>query len=322
MFITNFRRAHDLTVEELGFYIRGIGARMDPPLRVSDILLENLEVKRGYKTVPALANLIAEACRATPAQRDTIVLKKYRGTWKPSGKPLPRLPRKIRAERTPTPDKGHGDGSCCLGLTASATHEAYRNAVAGHKTEEPSPCPTHKPKRRPGPAGSEVYAIDAAGNILRKHPSVLNAATCHGRATVFAYKRASGRINGNEFIPDGVTFRYAAQWDAMTPAQRRADVERARRPFNPARIHSGHIQGKAQQVVVIDRQGREVGRFDSVREAWKATGRGVSYPNICDRCKGGRFKGPFARNGLAYRCAEEWDEMTEAQKREYLGLNG
>lgn len=161
MFITDFRRAHDLTVEELGFYIRQLGARQDPPLRVSDILLENLERKRDYVTVPVLANLIAEACRATPAQRDTIVLEKYRGTWTPSGKPLPKLPPRRPPMILPegNRDKGHGDGSCCLGLTASVTHEAYRNDVAGHKTEEPSPCPVGAALRRP-----PVILTEGTGN--------------------------------------------------------------------------------------------------------------------------------------------------------------
>lgn len=83
MWITDFREAHGLSVAQLGAVIRRAGARMDPPLRVSDVLLENLEMRKGYRTVPKLANLIAEVCGATAKQRDALVLKKYQGKWAP-----------------------------------------------------------------------------------------------------------------------------------------------------------------------------------------------------------------------------------------------
>ena len=72
-----------MSVAQLGAVIRRVGARLDPPLRVSDVLLENLEMRKGYRTVPKLANLIAEVCGATAKQRDALVLKKYRGKWAP-----------------------------------------------------------------------------------------------------------------------------------------------------------------------------------------------------------------------------------------------
>ena len=83
MWLTDFREAHGLSVAQLGAVIRRAGARMDPPLRVSDVLLENLETRKGYRTVPKLANLIAEVCGATAKQRDALVLKKHRGKWAP-----------------------------------------------------------------------------------------------------------------------------------------------------------------------------------------------------------------------------------------------
>ena len=104
MWITDFREAHGLSVAQLGAVIRKAGARMDPPLRVSDVLLENLEMRRGYRTVPKLANLIAEVCGATAQQRDALVLKKHRGKWvpKPGATWTPPEPEK---PKPPTPPK-------------------------------------------------------------------------------------------------------------------------------------------------------------------------------------------------------------------------
>lgn len=83
VWITEFRARHGLELEALGGMIRRVGARMNPPLRVSDELLYRLESQKNFRTVPKLANLIAEVCGATAGQRDALVLKKYRGAWAP-----------------------------------------------------------------------------------------------------------------------------------------------------------------------------------------------------------------------------------------------
>lgn len=66
---------------------------------MSDTLIENLELVRGYKTVPALADLIADACQATAAQRDELVLEKYRGTYRP--RPVKLTPQPEKAAPAP-----------------------------------------------------------------------------------------------------------------------------------------------------------------------------------------------------------------------------
>lgn len=166
-----------------------------------------------------------------------------------------------------------------------------------------------------------MYAIDAAGNIVKKYNTLRAAAYYTGRQPVFVWKRANGQILGNEFQPDGVTFRYAAQWDAMTVSQRRADVERARQvQYRKEKKHSGH-SGASRTVVVIDRRGHEVGRYPGIKQAWEATGNGVSYPVVAGRCTYRYAKSPYARNGYAYRYADDWDNMTEEQRREFLRID-
>ena len=123
VWLTDFREAHGLSVAELGAVIRRVGARMDPPLRVSDVLLENLEMRKGYRTVPKLANLIAEVCGATAKQRDALVLKKHRGKWtpKPGATWMPPEPEK---PKPPEPPKESAKAWCrpvvCLNRAGNA----------------------------------------------------------------------------------------------------------------------------------------------------------------------------------------------------------
>ena len=83
MWLTDFRAQHGLDLGTLGYCIRVEGLRRNPPLRVSDQLLYMLERLEGFRTVPKLADLIAEVCGATAGQRDALVLERYRGTWTP-----------------------------------------------------------------------------------------------------------------------------------------------------------------------------------------------------------------------------------------------
>ena len=109
MWLEDFRRAHGLTLEELGAYIRRLGRKKHPEITVSDILLERLEGEPKFRTVPAIADLIAEACGATAQQRDRLVLEKDRGTWKPKPgrKPTPKPKAPVEEEPEPKNDGHH-----------------------------------------------------------------------------------------------------------------------------------------------------------------------------------------------------------------------
>lgn len=276
MWITEFRKEYGLTLEQLGAAIRRVGARKNPPARVSDILLENLETKRGYKTVPGLADLIAETCGATPAKRDELVLERYRGTWRGTGKP------KVGQRKPPT----------------------ERPVAAA-----PTPPPTAVKKKRSNGHDRQVIAIDRNGNIVHRYGSVKNAWGMTGLNPSSIRKRCCGTIMGDEFRAYGYTFRYADAWEGLTEDQRKAELARA-----AARL-SDRPEGNKQPVVAVDRGGN-VRRFATLREASAMTG--DSPPAISQQINRHRTRTVYSWRGFAYRKAEDWDGMTEEQRREFL----
>lgn len=284
MWITDFRQAHGLTLEELGRAIRYVGRKKDPELRVSDVLLENLETKPGYKTVPKLADLIAETCGATAAQRDELVLEQYRGTWKPKR----RSPVKaaLGAVARPMPP----------GKTAPPPTDGKAHPRKGATAERDA-------------RSHRVYGIDRQGNIVHRYTSVKNAFAMTGLLPSTIRKRCYGIVRGNEFRGMGFTFRYADLWDSLTEDQRRAEVALA------AASLSERPEGNQQPVVAIDRNG-SVWRFDSLRDASRMTG--DSPPAISQHIHGERTRTVYSWRGFAYRRAGDWDAMTAKQRKEFL----
>ena len=309
MWLEDFRRAHGLTLEELGAYIRRLGRKKHPEITVSDILLERLEGEPKFRTVPAIADLIAEACGATAQQRDRLVLEKDRGTWKPKPgrKPAPK-PKAAIVEEEPEPKND------------------------GH----------HHP----------VVAVDRAGFAVMRFAGVKNAAARCGVSHKMVYSRCLRQLGRDEFRALGFTFRYAEEWDGMTDTERRADVAGRRTgtssvsadalppvhgPAGPVSLETAHSavsraldapEGKAQEtrhvhyqrgVVAVDREGHEVARWDMVKHAQLDTG--VAQSTISKSIQG-RRNAPYVRGvDLAFIDAEEWDDMTEAQRRARLGLD-
>ena len=294
MWIEDFRRAHGLTLEDLGAYIRRLGGKRHPPIKVSDTLLERLEGEPKFRTVPAIADLIAEACGATAEQRDKLVLEKHRGTWKP------------KPGRKP--------------------------AVKAAESEEPEM--EDDGKSRP------VVAVDRAGFVVFRFVSVKNAAGRCGVSPKAVYERCLRRLVNNEFSKLGFSFRYAEEWDGMSDTERRADVAGRREKekgaggggVDAAATETGRDRLYAKKkeeprarhvhyqrgVVTVDRQGREVARWDMVKHAHVDTG--VAESTISKSILGKR-NAPYVRGvDLAFIAAEEWDDMTEAQRRARLGL--
>ena len=69
----------------------------------------------------------------------------------------------------------------------------------------------------------------------------------------------------------------------------------------------------------MDREGHEVARWDMVKHARLDTG--VAESTISQSITGKRNR-PFVRGvDLAFIDAEEWDDMTEAQRRARLELD-
>lgn len=77
-----------------------------------------------------------------------------------------------------------------------------------------------------------IVAIDRAGIEVLRFDSIGEAAKRFGSTppTVSNRCRRVGSAGYDEFIPPGVTFRYAAEWDAMDENERKTDISRRNFP--------------------------------------------------------------------------------------------
>lgn len=191
MWLTEFRERFGLDLGTLGYCIRVEGLRRNPPLRVSDQLLYMLERLEGFRTVPKLADLIAEVCGATAGQRDALVLERYRGTW--------------------TPKEG------------AKENDLFRHGFAvppflkgeGRKSQTAA-----EGRRKP------VLCIDRLGDVLARYVSIENAAAMTGLSRDAIADRVNRKITVNEFQLCGTTFRFEEEWKAMGTQQRIRDAQR------------------------------------------------------------------------------------------------
>lgn len=190
MWLSDFRKQFGLELETLGYYIRQEGQKRDPALRVSDELLYKLERLKGFRTVPKLADLIAEVCGATAEQRDQLVLEQYRGTWKPKAGHRAQATMAAPAPSPYSPREGR------KGLTAA------------------------EGRRKP------VVCVDRLGDVLARYVSIENAAAETGLSRDAIADRVSRKITANEFQLCGTTFRFEEEWKAMGPQQRIKDAQR------------------------------------------------------------------------------------------------
>ena len=192
MWITDFRQQFGLELETLGYYIRQEGRKRNPPLRVSDELLYLLENFGNFRTVPKLADLIAEVCGATAEQRDQLVLEQYRGTWKPKA--------------------GKGKGN-----------DLFRHGFAvppSHKGEGKKGMTAAEARRKP------VVCVDRLGDVIKRYDSIENAAAMTGLSREAISDRVNRKITANEYQLCGLTFRFAEEWGAMDAEARKRDAQR------------------------------------------------------------------------------------------------
>ena len=156
---------------------------------VSEALIDILENMNGGVTHHEIADAIADYTGATPEQRDSIVHKKHRGTYKPN----PRA-------------KNHA---------AAAAAEASEEEAKRQK----------KPSVR-----REIVALDRTGQEQGRYPTLIAAADAHLPCTSTTVANRCGRKLSkrvNEFVPYGVTFRYADEWDMMPDWLRKDDMKKA-----------------------------------------------------------------------------------------------
>ena len=184
MWITDYREQYRLELSQLGALIRRAGRRKEPQLRVSDVLLERLETEPSFRTVPALADLIAEACGATAKQRDALVLEKYRGTWKPT-RVKPEIEHRAAAAPIQAPAQRGAKG---------LTHGG-RSKFANAR---------------------EVVKLNRAGVELGRYRSCNYAAVQNGITESRVTDRCHRGYKSDEFKYMGFTFRFAEEWDKMS----------------------------------------------------------------------------------------------------------
>ena len=99
---------------------------------------------------------------------------------------------------------------------------------AAKKAKPAEPPKAEKPKRIGLAANAvAVVILDRAGNELGRYDSATDAGHAMGidgnNARTAVSRRCNRRV-GREYELCGATFRFAAEWDAMTPAERKKDL--------------------------------------------------------------------------------------------------
>lgn len=286
MWITDYREQYGLTLEQLGGLIRRAGRRKDPELSVSDTLLYMLETDPKCRTVPKLADLIAEVCGATARQRDALVLPKYRGTWKPT-RVKAEMERQTRPPKQPAPP-------------------AEPKQLAPLTEPKPSRKGLDHGGNNPFPSAREVVKLNRQGEEIARYRSCNQAAAQNCIRESHVTSRCHRRYKCDEFRLMDYTFRFAAEWDQMTEADRRLDMRR----FQDAKLGRGGTHG-ARMVTVLDRH-QHATTYDSIRDASEATH--VSYYKLQHVLFQAQNKAlPIAvAKGLKIMFTTTWDNLTEA----------
>lgn len=150
---------------------------------VTEGVIIRIEEGWGYGvTHPDFAKLICDYVGATAKQWDSIVPRKYRGTY--------------------TPQK--------------------RDRLKDFKPVKPEkPKEPYKPKNislRGGNRRKKVLQIGLDCEIMKSYPSVDEAAEALGKSKGFIASRAKAEVDFNEFQPLGFTFRFASDWNETAKA--------------------------------------------------------------------------------------------------------
>lgn len=181
MWITEFREANGMSLQDFGAIMRHRCRRAKLAGRISDGLIERLETEKGFVTHPHFANLIAEACGATARQRDAIVPEKYRGKWKPGGK---------------------------IATAGEVKRENPWRALPAVPRPRPPEAEEPGKEHRGGSEKRPVVQLDRNGKVLAQFDSLKDAAKATGLSTSAIAERCMRRLKGNEFRRYGYTFRF------------------------------------------------------------------------------------------------------------------
>lgn len=145
-------------------------------------------------------------------------------------------------------------------------------------------------KLKYGNCSAQLIAIIEGGGIT--HPRIANQIAV---VTGASAARRDKMVHKN----------YRGGWEPPRPKRR----SEHRKPTPPLAIDV--IPDNARRVVAIDISGKEIGRFESEREAADAAGcTQTTVSNRCRRSIAART-GEFGVYSCTWRFAEEWDAMSE-----------
>ena len=244
--IEKFRAKNKLSQEEMAKKVRTCKAYQiveKPGCRTkyekyqvacSDLLIEILE--HGGITAPGIAAAITTVCGGTAEQWDSIVHEDYRGTWKPGD----RIAFKPRMQAEPF------DVMPKIEATIKERPRAERPRAEKPRAEKPK---AEKPKAAPKPQKPAEPEIKRP--VVQIGKDFAEAARYATPAAAAAAMNVSLRIitvrcdrkvsdETDEFIRYQNTWRYADEWDSMTPEQRMEDMKNARKRERRSRHENLH----------------------------------------------------------------------------------
>lgn len=229
--IEKFRAKNKLSQEEMAKKVRACkayrivekpGSRTKYekyPVACSDLLIEILE--HGGITAPGIAAAITTVCGGTAEQWDSIVHEDYRGTWKPGD----RIAFKPRMQAEPF------DALPRIEATIKERPRAEK-AKAAPKPQKAAEPEIKRPVVQIGKDFAEAarYATPAAAAAAMNVSLRIITVRCDRKVS----------DETDEFIRYQNTWRYADEWDSMTPEQRMEDMKNARKRERRSRYENLH----------------------------------------------------------------------------------
>lgn len=275
--IQQYRESLNMTRGEFARAItRQLGGSGDSRAVVPENLITILEEHPHPVTHPKLMNMIARACGATKEQRDQFLHPSRRG-----------FP--YRHSAAALTDKAEHPWRTRPGATsAAAKQSAYSYG------------------RKP------VVVIDRDGHVACRAESLMAAAIWANVSKGTVHDRCMRKI-ALEFIGRvPYTFRYADDWDSLSPSAKALEIRHALR----ASAAKGGDR-TMEPVVVVNRWGEELNRYPNVHAAMRTEH--ATRQTIYNRCFRKIDREFTAYHEITYRFASEWDAMTPEQRREDVG---
>ena len=113
----------------------------------------------------------------------------------------------------------------------SIVHKKHRGKKFRGRKKKQDPQPFSINPARALPENTRgVVRIAPDGSEIERHASINKAAQKLGISTAAIHRRCHGEmwINSNEFESFGYTFRFASEWDSMTPHEKESTIAAAR----------------------------------------------------------------------------------------------